>query len=227
MAKKTAARSGTTGLATQDRQLKTFFHGLAAEGLLIKKKKGVRVRNVKKLLMKHARVAFNLGPMKKSRMAPLGERGMVMAKAVEAEPVSRLVGEGIPAPSKGELPWASKAEVASFVDSLHMLPAETFARQLNVSRETINEWRKADKVIGVRGAKRGFRFPAWQLNDRGQPYPAIKRILEELGGDHWAGWRFLEEKVPEVGDIGFQALAAGKEDALLKALLGRSYGSFS
>jgi hypothetical protein len=29
-----------------------------------------------------------------------------------------------------------------------------------------------------------------------------------------------------VGDIGFQALAAGKEDALLKALLGRSYGSF-
>lgn len=41
-----------------------------------------------------------------------------------------------------------------------------------------------------------------------------------------AAWRFLEEWVSEVGDVEFQALAAGKEDALLKALLGRSYGSF-
>ena len=86
---------------------------------------------------------------------------------------------------------------------------------------------KAGKVIGVRGAKRGFRFPAWQVNDRGQIYPAIERTLKARDGDHWAAWRFLEYRVPEVGDIGFRALAAGKEEALLKALLGRSYGSCS
>lgn len=225
MAKKTVVRSGTTELLTNDPQLKTFFRGLKTGGLLIKKKKGVHIRNMKRLVMKHASSAFNLGPMKRSKMAS-GARGTAKGKTTEAEPVSRLVGEGIPAPSKGELPRASKSEVASFVNSPHMLPAEVFAKQLSVSRETVNEWRKADKVIGVRGAKRGFRFPAWQINDRGQPYPAIERILEELSSDHWAAWRFLEERVPEVGDIGFQALAAGKEDALLKALLGRSYGSF-
>jgi hypothetical protein len=108
-----------------------------------------------------------------------------------------------------------------------MLTAEVLAYHLHVSRETVDEWRKAGKVIGVRGAKRGFGFPAWQVSGRGQIYQVIERILEELDGDHWAAWRFLEEKVPEIGDVGFQALAAGKEDALLKALVGRSYGSFS
>jgi hypothetical protein len=227
MAKKTAARSGTTGLMTHDPQLKTFFHGLETDGLVIKKKKGARIKNVKRLLVKHARVAFNLGPMKKSRTAPMSERAGAKAKATEAEPVSWLVGEGIPTPSKGELPWATAADVAALVNREHMLPAEDFAKQLGVSRETVNEWRKAGKAIGVRGAKRGFRFPAWQVSGRGQIFPAIERILEELDQDHFAAWRFLEERVPEVGDIGFQALAAGKEEALLKALLGRSYGSFS
>jgi hypothetical protein len=224
MIKKRAARSGTTGLVTHDPQLRTFFHGLAAEGLVIKKKRGVRIKNMKKAVMRHARLAFGLGPMTKASVAT---RGALKPEATEAEPVSRLVGEGIPTASKGELPWASKADIASYLDKPHMLTAIVFANHLGVSRETVNEWRKTNKVIGVRGAKRGFRFPQWQVNGRGQPYPAIALILEELDGDHWAAWRFLEERIPEVSDIGFQALAAGKEDALLKALAGRSYGSFS
>src|SRR5262249_10151474 len=155
----------------------------------------------KKLVMKHARYAFNLEPVAKTRVR--GGSPRTATTVSQAEPVNRLVGEGIPAPSKGELPWASKADIASFLDRPHMLAAEALADQLHVSRETVNQWRKAGKVIGVRGAKRGFRFPEWQINDRGQPYPAIERILEELDGDHWAAWRFLEERVPEVGDIGF------------------------
>jgi hypothetical protein len=140
---------------------------------------------------------------------------------------SRPVGERIPKSLQDELPWASAAEIAGLIDKPHMLTAGDMAEQLHVSRETINQWRKAGKIIGVRGAKRGARFPAWQINDRGQPYEAIEAILKKVDGDHWAAWRFLEEWVPEVGDIGFQALAAGKDDALLSTLLARSYGSFS
>jgi len=224
MAKKRADRSGTTGLVTQDPQLRSFFHGLATEGLVIKKRKGVRIKNMKKAVMRHAQLAFGLGPVTKISIAT---RGALKPKTTKAEPVSRLVGERIPTTSKGELPWASKADITRYLDKPHMLTALVFANHLGVSRETVNEWRKTNKVIGVQGAKRGFRFPQWQINGRGQPYPAIALILGELDGDHWAAWRFLEERVPEVSDIGFQALAAGKDEALLKALVGRSYGSFS
>jgi hypothetical protein len=41
MVRKRAAKSGTTGLSTQDPQLRAFFDGLASEGLVIKKKKGI------------------------------------------------------------------------------------------------------------------------------------------------------------------------------------------
>jgi hypothetical protein len=225
MAKK-ITRSGSTGLVTHDPQLKTFFHRLAAEGLVIRKKRGARIKNVKKAVMKHARFAFNLGPLpKKRRHANLGQAPK--SAVVEKDPVSRLVGAGIPGPSKGELAWASPADIAELLDKPHMLTAEALADQLHVSRETINQWRKTWKIIGVEGAKRGFRFPSWQISERGRPYEAIEDILKELDGDHWAAWRFLEELVPEIGAIGFQALAAGKEQELLKALLGRSYGSFS
>jgi hypothetical protein len=178
---------------------------------------------MKNMVMKHACFAFNLGPITKTHVAPRA----LKHEAAKAEPISRLVGDGIPAPSNGELPWASKPGIAYYLDKPHMLTATLFAKRLGVSRETINHWRKADKVIGVRGAKRGFRFPEWQVNDRGQPYPAIALILEALDGDHWAAWRFLEDRVSEVKGIGFQALAAGKEHALMKALVGRSYGSFA
>lgn len=221
MVKKKASKSAMSAeLVTNDPQLRSFVHALAAGGLLIKKKRGFQVRNPKMLLLRTARSAFGLEPK-----AQVSRKGPVPVR--QADSADRLIGEGIPAPVTGELPWASPNEVANFLDQPHMLTAEDFSTLLHVSRETINQWRKAGKVIGVQGAKRGFRFPNWQINDRGQLYAAVEHILKELDGDHWAAWRFLEERIPEIGDIGFRALAAGKEDALLRVLLGRSYGSFS
>lgn len=221
MVRKKASKAAMSAeIVTKDPQLRSFVHALAAGGLVIRKKRGVHVKNPKMLLLKIARSAFALEPK--------FQGSFKKAVAVRQDDAAdQLVGEGIPVPVKGKLPWASSKDVADFLDKPHMLAAEDFSSLLHVSRETINQWRKSGKVIGVRGAKRGFRFPDWQINDRGQPYPAIEQILENLGGDHWAAWRFLEERVPEIGDIGFQALAAGKAEALLKVLLGRSYGSFS
>ncbi len=207
-------------LVTNDPQLRSFVHALAVGGLLIKKRRGIQVKNPKKLVLRTFRSAFGLEPKTQVSL-----KGRVATRHTDT--ADHLDGEGIPAAVTDELPWATSNDVANFLDQSHMLTAEDFSTLLHVSRETINQWRKAGKVIGVQGAKRGFRFPNWQISDRGQPYAAIERILNELDGDHWAAWRFLEERVPEVGEIGFQALAAGKEAALLRVLLGRSYGSFS
>ena len=76
-------------------------------------------------------------------------------------------------------------------------------RLQDVSRESINQWQKAGKIIGVSGAKRGMRYPAWQIDARGKPYKAIGAILEALHGDHWAAWRFLSNMVSELGQIGY------------------------
>jgi hypothetical protein len=116
-----------------------------------RKKKGARVRDVDKAVIKYASMAFNPGRVSEVKRASKSGKS--------SGSVSRLVGEGIPEPSKGA-PWASPADIAGLVDKPHMLTAGALAEQLRVSRETINQWRKAGKIIGVRGAKRGFRFPA-------------------------------------------------------------------
>ena len=62
-----------------------------------------------------------------------------------------------------------------------MLSAEAFADLLGVSRVTVNTKRQNGQVLGLDGAKRGFRFPLWQLDRDGRPYPALPKLHEVLG----------------------------------------------
>jgi hypothetical protein len=45
-----------------------LFHGVAAHGLLITKKKRARIKNMKGLVLKQAKRSFNLGPINLGRM---------------------------------------------------------------------------------------------------------------------------------------------------------------
>jgi hypothetical protein len=137
------------------------------------------------------------------------------------------LGSGVPAPGKDELPLATPDKIAALVSGPDMLTSDEMAEQLDVSRETIHQWHKAGKIIGVNGAKRGLRFPKWQIGDRGRPLAGLEEIVGAFHDDHWAAWRFLSEPVPELGQLGYEALAQGKEKSLLRVLLARSHGSFT
>lgn len=61
-----------------------------------------------------------------------------------------------------------------------MLSADAFADLLGVTRVTVNTKRQDGQVLGLDGAKRGFRFPAWQLVRMAAPIPHCRNCIEFL-----------------------------------------------
>jgi len=97
-----------------------------------------------------------------------------------------------------------------------MLSADQFAALLGTTRMTVNTRRQNHQVLGLDGAKRGFRFPAWQVGDDGKPFAALPRLFERLGGGPWSVYRFLVQSHPELdGMTGREALQRGKADEAL------------
>jgi hypothetical protein len=98
-----------------------------------------------------------------------------------------------------------------------MLSADAFAEMLGTTRVTVNTKRQSGQVLGLDGAKRGFRFPVWQLDADGKPYAELAGLHERLGGP-WAVYRFLVQHHGELGGLtGREALDRGKFKASLEA----------
>lgn len=120
-----------------------------------------------------------------------------------------------------------RSRAAETLASPDMLTAEALARRLGVSRMTVNTWRKAGRLVGLSGAKRGYRFPVWQLDGHGEPFADLPRILELLEGSPWAVHRFMTSPRPELdGLTGRDALASGRRDAVLQAAESIARGTF-
>lgn len=107
------------------------------------------------------------------------------------------------------------AEVLSDGD---MLNAEAFAELLGTTRATVNAKRQSGHLLGLDGAKRGYRFPTWQLDGNGRPYEALPKLFAALGQNPWAVYRFLTSPHGELeGRTGLDALRRGGAAAALAA----------
>lgn len=107
---------------------------------------------------------------------------------------------------------------AETLQSQHMLSSEDFAKLIGVTRATVNAKRNRHEVLGLEGAKRGYRYPAWQVDDNGKPYSALPDLFDRLGGDEWSVYRFLQQHHPELGGMtGIEALASGCSRAVIDA----------
>jgi hypothetical protein len=88
---------------------------------------------------------------------------------------------------------------------------------LGTTRVTVNTKRQSGQVLGLDGAKRGFRFPVWQLDSNGKPFAELATLHERLGGP-WAVYRFLVQPHGELnGMSGREALERRKGRATLEA----------
>jgi hypothetical protein len=116
------------------------------------------------------------------------------------------------------------AEILSAED---MLGAEDFAELLGTTRVTVNTKRQNGQVLGLDGAKRGFRFPVWQLNAEGKPYPELASLSDSLGTP-WAVYRFLVQSQGALGGLtGREALEQGRGPDVLAAAEGMARGDFT
>jgi DNA-binding transcriptional regulator YiaG len=111
-----------------------------------------------------------------------------------------------------------RVRIAEIMSSPDMLTADAFAARLGTTRATVNTWRQKHQVLGLEGAKRGFRFPAWQISEDGKPFAVLPELFDRLGGAPWAVYRFLIQHHPELdGLTAHDALRRGQDEDVLEA----------
>lgn len=120
-----------------------------------------------------------------------------------------------------------RARAAEIVAGPDMLSADDFAGVLGVTRATVNAWRQTGQVLGLEGVKRGFRFPDWQIDADGKPFPELP-VLHELLSGAWSVYRFLVASHPELGGrTGKHAMQRGQGRKLIDLAEAISRGDFS
>jgi hypothetical protein len=108
-----------------------------------------------------------------------------------------------------------------------MLSAAEFAKFIGVSREAVRGKHHRGEVLGLHGAKRGLRFPKWQVTPNGKLLPDLPQLFKLLGGDSWTVYRFLIQHHPELeGDTALSALLRGKVEKVL-TVAENTVGAFS
>ncbi len=110
-----------------------------------------------------------------------------------------------------------RARVADILDGTEMLSAEQFATLIGTSRVTVNAKRQNRQVLGLEGAKRGFRYPEWQIDEDGKPFDVLPALFVRLGGRPWTVYRFLVQHHSELdGLTGREALHRGLKAEVLE-----------
>lgn len=114
------------------------------------------------------------------------------------------------------------------LDQSDMLTAEEFAGRLGVSRMTVNARRQKHELLGLDGAKRGFRFPAWQVDDDGKAFDMLPKLFDLLGDNPWTVYRFLTQRHAALeGSVAMDALRQGKVTQVLQVAESLAQGDFA
>jgi hypothetical protein len=119
-----------------------------------------------------------------------------------------------------------RLRIAEILAGPEMLSADQLAARIGTSRMTVNAKRKKHQLLGLEGARRGMRFPAWQIGDDGKPFAALPALFGLFGDSPWAVYRFLVQRHPELdGATARDALAAGDQEDVLALAATMATGS--
>ena len=117
---------------------------------------------------------------------------------------------------------------AQILNQDDMLTAEEFAERLGVSRMTVNARRQKHELLGLNGAKRGFRFPAWQVDEDGKAFDVLPKLFDLLGGNPWGVYRFLTQRHAALEGLSAKdALNRGQITQVLQAAESLAHGDFA
>lgn len=109
-----------------------------------------------------------------------------------------------------------------------LLSTTEFAARLGMSAEGIRLKRKRHEVLGLELAKRGIRYPSWQIVDHQTLLPGLPRLFEILGANPWTIYRFLLQHHPELEGIrALDALRRGWSERVLAAAENLAQGGFA
>ena len=82
------------------------------------------------------------------------------------------------------------------------------------------------KIVGWQNARRGYVFPAGQLDGRNRPMPGLEGVAE-LFDDGYAAWVWLTTPLPSLdGATPLALLAQGQAERVTDAAKGDRQGDF-
>lgn len=143
-------------------------------------------------------------------------------EALKSVPSPRLRDALARAFERGEI------QAAQILAGDEMLDPATMAKRLGVTRQTVHAWGKSGKLLALSSAKRGVRYPDWQLDQTGQPLMGLKELAAALGGGGWTLYRFLMQTHPELnGKRGLDALKQSRLTDLLGVAESIGAGNFT
>ena len=109
-----------------------------------------------------------------------------------------------------------------------LLTSDELAARVGLkTRQSVHDWLKKGRVVGWRGAKRGYLFPAEQFDERGRPFEGLDRVVERFE-DGYAAWVWLTTELASLdGATPLTLLAGGEIDRVAKAAEGDRQGDFA
>lgn len=109
-----------------------------------------------------------------------------------------------------------------------LLTSEELAQLAELkSRQTVHNWLKKGRIIGWESAKRGYVFPAGQLDSRNRPQEGLDRITAHFA-DSYSAWLWLTTPSPGLdGATPLSRLRKGQIDKVEAAARGYGQGDFA
>jgi len=142
----------------------------------------------------------------------LSEEGMRAASAEVLAALRRAAGgaappaDGLPPANRTALDRAfarAEATAAEILSRPDMLTGEELAKRVGLARATVDNRRRANQLLALElGAKRGVRYPDWQvaLLADAATRKAFETALAELeGAGQWSKYRFFTTASPALG----------------------------
>lgn len=108
-----------------------------------------------------------------------------------------------------------------------LLTSDEFAKRVGTrSRQSVHNWLKKGRIVGWQSTKRGFVFPADQLDERGRPLAGLEAVLSHFDG-HYSAWRWLTDRHDALDGARPINLLRQSEDARVEAAArGYAQGDF-
>ena len=109
-----------------------------------------------------------------------------------------------------------------------LLTSEELSARTGVrTRQTVQDGRREGRIVGWQNARRGFVFPAEQLDGRNRPLPGLDRVAG-LFADGYAAWFWPTPPRPSLDGARPPALLARSEvERVAEAASGDRQGEFA
>ena len=109
-----------------------------------------------------------------------------------------------------------------------LLTSKEMATRIGLkARQSVHDWRRKGRIVGWQNARRGYVFPALQLDGRNRPLPGLDRVARPFA-DGYAAWVWLTTPRPSLdGAEPLALLARGEVERVAEAARGDRQGDFA